>query len=147
MLSAWKRILQRLRNEQGMIDLSSIMTGAIVTGILGAVTSVTFLAVIPWFQNNTAKDDINLVKIAQESYYSDMGQYGTFAQLTQGELREGKRYLDAQQIASKRICVQLIDAGTYNVYVESSSKDIFIQKPEHPKPVKHTGAYPGSNCA
>lgn len=139
----FSRLKKVFRNEHGMIDLTSIMTGVVVTGILGAVTAATLLVVIPWFQNKTAQDDANLVKIAQESYYSDRGEYGYAADL-QDDAVKSQKYL--HKIASTRLCVVKEANNKYTVWVESKSKDIYKQGPTDAKATKTTEAYPAATA-
>ena len=55
-------------NENGAIDLASIMVGIIVIGIIGGVIAATVFAIIPWAQDNAAKANLNAVKQAQSVY-------------------------------------------------------------------------------
>lgn len=54
------------RNENGAIDLSSIMVGIIVIGLIGGVIAATIFAVIPWAQDNAAKQQLDSV-VSSES--------------------------------------------------------------------------------
>lgn len=56
------------QNEDGAVDLGSIMVGVIVTGIIGAVVAATVFAVIPWSQNNAAKSQLDTVDTAENTY-------------------------------------------------------------------------------
>lgn len=56
------------RNEAGAIDLASIMVGVIVIGLLGGMTAATVFAVIPWAQDNGAKQQLDSVVAAQSAY-------------------------------------------------------------------------------
>lgn len=113
-------IQKALKKEKGMLDLASIITGTIITGILGAVTAVTFIVIIPWFQNKTAQDDINLIKVAENSQYSDTSSYGNLTAL------KSSNYLN--KTLSTAACVALptpTNAGDYTIYVTSKSNTIF----------------------
>lgn len=135
----FSRLKRAFRNEHGVVDLSSIITGVVVTGILGAVTAATLIVVIPWFQNKTAQDDANLVKIAQESYYSDRGEYGFVSDLQSTDLQsnevKSQKYL--HKTASTKVCV-VKEGNKYTVWVQSKSKDIYKQGPADAKAVKST---------
>lgn len=113
-------IQKALKQEKGVLDLASIITGTIITGILGAVTAATFIFVIPWFQDKTAKDDINLVKVAEDSQYSDTSSYSNLSVL------KASNYL--RQTISSAACVALstpTNASDYTIYVTSKSNTIF----------------------
>lgn len=113
-------IQKALKREKGMLDLASIITGTIITGILGAVTAATFIFVIPWFQDKTAQDDINLIKVAEDSQYSDTSSYGNLTSL------KASNYLN--KTVSTTACVALsspTNASDYTIYVTSKSNTIF----------------------
>jgi type II secretory pathway pseudopilin PulG len=55
-------------NEDGAIDLASIMVGIIVIGLIGGVIAATVFAVIPWAQDNAAKQQLDSVASAQNAY-------------------------------------------------------------------------------
>lgn len=114
MLSRLKKLLKK--DEQGVLDLPSIITGAIIVGILGAVTATTVLAVIPWFDNKVAMDDLSIIKTAQQSHYSDTSQYASSINKLYTE-----RYLHE---TTSFACVTLpsVDSPDYVVYVKSDSK-------------------------
>lgn len=117
-----------LKEERGMLDLGSIITGVIVTGVLGAIIAATFVFVIPWFQDKVAQDDINLIKVAQDSHYSDSSKYGNMAALNAG------RYL--HKTLSTAACVAPNATGTdYTIYVTSKSNKIFRYTPANLKSV------------
>ena len=56
------------RSESGAIDLASIMVGVVVLGLMGGVVSATVFSVIPWAQDNAAKEQLNAVASAQSAY-------------------------------------------------------------------------------
>lgn len=59
---------EALRNEKAAIDLASIMVGVIVIGLIGGVISATVFAVIPWSQDNAAKQQLSSVASAQSAF-------------------------------------------------------------------------------
>lgn len=65
----YSKLRKPLRNEQGAIDLSSIMVGVIVLGLIGGVIASTVFAVIPWTQDNAAKQQLVSLQSAQNAYY------------------------------------------------------------------------------
>lgn len=56
------------RNEKGAIDLSSIMVGIIVIGLIGGIIAATVFAIIPWTQDKAAKQQLDAIAVAQSSY-------------------------------------------------------------------------------
>jgi len=82
-------------NEDGAIDLASIMVGIIVIGLIGGVIAATVFAVIPWAQDNAAKQQLDSVASAESAYIglsTDGGNQQSFGALvtatgaTQGQL-------------------------------------------------------------
>lgn len=59
---------EAFKNEEGAIDLASIMVGIIVIGLIGGVIAATVFAVIPWAQDNAAKQQLDSVASAQSAY-------------------------------------------------------------------------------
>lgn len=57
-----------VKNESGAADLASVITGVIVMGIAGSVVAATLLGVVPWFQNNAAKQQLSNIVIAQNTF-------------------------------------------------------------------------------
>lgn len=58
-----------LENEQGAMDLSSIMVGVVVLGLIGGIIAATVFTVIPWAQDNAAKQQLVSLQSAQSAYY------------------------------------------------------------------------------
>lgn len=71
-IKAWKKALLSknsvFRNEHGALDLASIMVGVVVLGLIGGVVSATVFAVIPWSQDNAAKQQLDSIVSAQQAY-------------------------------------------------------------------------------
>ena len=61
-------VKEAFKNEAGAIDLASIMVGIIVIGLIGGVIAATVFAVIPWAQDNAAKQQLDSIAAAQSSY-------------------------------------------------------------------------------
>lgn len=80
---------RRLRSTQGAIDLASIMVGVIVIAIIGAGIFATLSSVIPWAQDNTAKQSLLNISQAQSVARVKDGKYLDTAALIAG------RYLPA----------------------------------------------------
>ncbi|XKH58590.1 hypothetical protein LG293_16180 (plasmid) [Citricoccus nitrophenolicus] len=62
-----------LRREDGAIDLPSTMTSVLVITAFLAVAAVVVFGVIPWAQNNAAKQLVSQVATAQSTYYAMSG--------------------------------------------------------------------------
>jgi surface protein len=122
----FKNILQ---NENGAIDLASIMVGIIVIGLIGGVIASTVFVVIPWTQDNAAKQQLDSVVSAESAYFglssdnppalpagSKPNTFGKSADLAAAKLMgTGPRY-----------CVTTPDDGKgYTAYSQSSSGVIF----------------------
>lgn len=128
------KMKKALKGEKGMLDLASVITGVIITGILGSVVAASFIFIIPWFQDKAAQDDINLIKIAEDAHYSDKSIYGNKAALDTG------RYL--HKTLSTKVCVVPNATGTdYTVYVESKSKNKFSYTPAQLKPTPISSSF------
>ena len=61
-------VKEAFKNEAGAIDLASIMVGIIVIGLIGGVIAATVFAVIPWAQDNAAKQQLDSIASAQNAY-------------------------------------------------------------------------------
>jgi hypothetical protein len=62
------KLHQVLKSSRAAIDLASIMVGIIIIGLIGGVIAATVFAVIPWAQNNAAKQQLDSVVSAESSY-------------------------------------------------------------------------------
>ena len=63
-----RNLKNAFRNEQGAIDLASIMVGIIVIGLIGGVIAATVFAVIPWAQDNAAKQQLDSIVAAENAH-------------------------------------------------------------------------------
>ena len=69
-------VKEAFKNEAGAIDLASIMVGIIVIGLIGGVIAATVFAVIPWAQNNAAKQQLDSIVAAQSAYMGLSADFG-----------------------------------------------------------------------
>jgi type II secretory pathway pseudopilin PulG len=67
-ISFFSRVREAVRNERGALDLGSIMVGVVVVGVLSSIIAATVFVVIPWGQDNAAKQLLSNVYTAQETY-------------------------------------------------------------------------------
>lgn len=143
-------------NEDGVIDLASVMVGVIVIGLIGGIIAATLFTIIPWAQDNAAKAQLDSIATAQSAYAGfnvDIqglsiaatmptvvtgDNYGTLAQLKTKqlfniELKEGSQTVSADG----NICTAADQvAGTYSAAVKSASGTVFIASSENPRPIK-----------
>ena len=77
-------VAEAFKNEEGAIDLASIMVGIIVIGLIGGVIAATVFAVIPWAQDNAAKQQLDSVASAESAYVglSTQGSAASFGNAT-----------------------------------------------------------------
>jgi hypothetical protein len=104
-----------LRSTTGAIDLASIMVGVIVLGVIAGVIAASVFAVIPWAQNEAAKQNLDAVRTAESVTY------------TQGATSTAARYLDKAGLLtsgllqnSTSVAVGTDAAGTCYVAVSKS---------------------------
>jgi len=101
-------VKEAFKNEAGAIDLASIMVGIIVIGLIGGVIAATVFAVIPWAQDNAAKQQLDSVVAAESAYLglsadgvqanvpgSVINSYGTKANLASAGLLDLSANADA----------------------------------------------------
>jgi hypothetical protein len=62
------KLHQILKSSRAAIDLASIMVGIIVIGLIGGVIAATVFAVIPWAQDNAAKQQLDPIAAAESAY-------------------------------------------------------------------------------
>ena len=119
-----------LTNSRAAFDLASIMVGVVVIGIIAGVVAATVFAVVPWTQDNSAKQSLNAVTVAENTYYGFTSQelpsaYGTSEQLTE-------RTLLTQ---NSDIAVGTDTVGScYVAVAESATGTIFYITDSEPKP-------------
>ena len=127
-------VREAFKNEEGAIDLASIMVGIIVIGIIGGVIAATVFAVIPWAQDNAAKGVLDSVATAESAYRgfsaeigAEVNAFGTEGQLnadadeTQGVVLESL-FNDAGDDVT---IVVDADGNGYKAYSVSQSGKVF----------------------
>jgi hypothetical protein len=70
-----RSIARVVSDTRGAIDLASIMVGVLVIGIVGSVIAATVFAVIPWSQDEAAKQTLNSVTTAESVNRVQDGRY------------------------------------------------------------------------
>ena len=84
MQQAFRRARTRLRSASGAIDLASIMVGVLIVGIISGVISATVFSVIPWSQDQAAKQSVSAAETAQDVYRAKSltpGAFGSYGEL------------------------------------------------------------------
>lgn len=129
-------------NDQGAIDLASIMVGVLVIGIIGGVIAATVFAVIPWSQDQAAQQALGAVATAESVQYSfASGNAGTGNYLSETNLNgttnaAGKSLLQA---SNKVRVVAVATAGavpsSYVAYSLSSTGNIYSITDANPSTV------------
>jgi type II secretory pathway pseudopilin PulG len=130
-------VKEAFKNEAGAIDLASIMVGIIVIGLIGGVIAATVFAVIPWAQNNAAKQQLDSVVSAQSAFLglsadkaadADRNKYGSKAELATAGLLANVTDLNIK--ATKPAA-----GPTYVAVVKSATGDYFSVTDKATKPV------------
>lgn len=103
-----------LKSSRGVIDLATIMTGVVITGLLTGGTAAVFLGLIPWMQDSTAQASLSTLSLAQSSSMQAYDQYSDTAGLVK---------LGVIQ-ASSDYCTQPV-GDTYISYARGGSGRIF----------------------
>ena len=129
-------VKEAFKNEEGAIDLASIMVGIIVIGLIGGVIAATVFAVIPWAQDNAAKQQLDSIAAAQSAYVGLVADkngaattFGTEAELKAQNLFNGESISD--------LSIQKTGTGTgahYAAVVKSSSGNWFKITDANTKP-------------
>lgn len=133
-------------DEKGAIDVASIMVGIIVIALIGGVIASTVFVVIPWTQDNTAKQQLDAIVQAENAYFglssavpsplptgSRTNSFGGTDELkTASLLNSGPTY-----------CVVTTDNNKgFAGYAKSSSGTVWSVTNTNSKPIIHTGPLP-----
>jgi len=115
------------RNEDGAIDLASIMVGIIVIGLIGGVIAATVFAVIPWAQNNAAKQQLDAVVSAQSAAAGTNG--GIYTTNLSG-------WLDTK---AANVTVQASGSKCYGAFTQSATGKVYYVSSKKTAPSVVTG--------
>ncbi len=77
-------VLSRFRSESGVVDLGSIMVGVVILGIISGIIAASVFVLIPWSQDEAAKQDLNSVNLAESVARVTAHQYETVDDLVSG---------------------------------------------------------------
>jgi hypothetical protein len=149
-------------NEDGAIDLASIMVGIIVIGLIGGVIAATVFAVIPWAQDNAAKQQLDSVASAESAYIglstndvSGNGQQQSFASLTGNTITgpDGSVLFDATGLnggTTPKLAVTASGTGNsthYGAAVRSDSGKVFYITDNKTQPTNQATTAATGNAA
>jgi surface protein len=139
---------QVLKSSRAAIDLASIMVGIIVIGLIGGVIAASVFAVIPWSQDNAAKQQLDAISTAENAIYglsSDAnnqlkGSVGKSNYANSADLAAN----DVLQTGSMHCVVTTNNNKGYAAYAKSGSGKVFTITSESQKatPVSDTKTIP-----
>lgn len=120
------------RSTRGAIDLASIMVGSIIIGIIGGIIAVTIFVVIPWAQDNAAKNQLDSIHTAENAHRGlAEEQAGTPVYLNSADLASKKLLPEGPQY-----CVTVSpDKTNYVGYSKSATGKIFSSSTANNRPV------------
>lgn len=145
-----KPVKELFRDEEGAIDLASIMVGIIVIGLIGGVIAATVFAVIPWAQDNAAKHQLNSIVQAENAYFglsaalpSPLPTGSPANSFADSGGLDGAKLL----IPGKTYCAVMTDGGKgFAGYSKSASGNLFMVTDKNTSPVKTSGTLP-ADCS
>ena len=131
------------RNENGAIDLASIMVGVIVIGLIGGVIAATIFAVIPWAQDAAAKHQLDSITQAENAYYGFTA--GNLSNLPSGA--KANTYSSSPMIAESNFLEQApnycvvasADGKSYNSYSLSGTGRVWTTDNTNVPPTVYPG--------
>ena len=137
------------RNEDGAIDLASVMVGIIVIGLIGGVIAATVFAVIPWAQDNAAKQQLESIHTAENAYYgftADVSQ-------TLGPNENRNSFTDSAGLSARNLLssgpnycvVATLDGQDYLAFSKSGSGTVWVAKNSNKTPVVANTTFPCSS--
>lgn len=132
------KLANLFKNENGAIDLSSIMVGIIVIGLIAGTIAATVFTVIPWSQDNAAKQQLDSIAAAESAYMGlssanpsplpagyALNSFGNSAQLAAANL---------MSVGSNYCVVTPVDGKSYTGYSKSSSGNVWFMTDKKTKP-------------
>lgn len=134
------------RNEDGAIDLASIMVGIIVIGLIGGVIASTVFVVIPWSQDNAAKQQLDSVVSAESAYFglSADNPPALPAGAKANSFANSTELATAQLLGTgPNYCAITTDDGKgYTAYSKSASGAVFTVTDKNSKADRFNGSIP-----
>lgn len=134
------------RNEYGAIDLSSIMVGIIVIGLIGGVIASTVFVVIPWAQDNAAKQQLDSVVSAESAYFglSANNPPALPAGAKANSFANSTELATAQLLGNgpNYCAITTVDGKGYTAYSKSASGAVFTVTDKNSKADRFDGSVP-----
>ena len=126
------KFTQAFKSSRAAIDLASIMVGIIVIGLIGAVIAATVFAVIPWAQDNAAKQQLDSVASAESANVGLNGHYSSV--LT-----------DLYNAADAKTFISSDENSCYLAVQKSATGNYFYSTNKRTAPTKiNAGAWPAT---
>ena len=135
-------IRSAFKNEAGAIDLASIMVGIIVIGLIGGVIAATVFIIIPWAQDNAAKQQLDSV-VAAESAYVGLSSSGALpTSHPENSYGDSGLLADAKLLTegSNYCAVDTLEGKGYVAFSLSASGNLFYITDQNTKPGKTSGS-------
>lgn len=124
------QVKENFLNEEGAVDLASIMVGIIAIGIIAGVVAATIFAVIPWAQDRSAKAQLDSVTTAESAYSG---------------LKPGKFTADLGTLLDSKaanVKIRSNENDSYLAFVKSSSGKYFYTTNSQTKPTEVPSPWP-----
>lgn len=137
------KISEALKNEQGGLDLGSIMTGVVIIGITGGVVAATTLGLIPFIQDNSAQSSLKNLSLAQTGYKQGKGVYGNMDNLVKAQLIDAKYAADPANLniaKNGELCTKVSVTGGHTSSSLSSTGKYYLITNINLTPVEVTKA-------
>lgn len=136
------------KNEEGAIDLASIMVGVIVIGLIGGVIAATIFAVIPWAQDSAAKHQLESIHTAENAYFGfTSANTSALPAGTKANTFGGSSELATSNllIQNSRYCAAAKSNGAaYGAYSLSATGKIWASDNKKTKPFVFNGTLPSA---
>lgn len=116
-------MLRILKSSKAAIDLASIMVGVVVLTVIAGVIAATVFAVIPWVENENAKQQVQAVNTAQAAY-AGIEISNSSASLTAAALPV---YAAAPEGAVYGDLEDLVNGGFLNVTVDPDNPTLNVE--------------------
>lgn len=129
--------LDRLRNDEGVFDISSIIIGAVLAAGLTVGLTANTLSLLPWGGDMTAKADLGAVKTAQAVHKAQYTEGLSYAV----DLDALKAAALLGQDANAEALAIAGDADEWSAVTKSSSGKFFTVSSDDSSPKSMTGTY------
>ena len=106
----------RRGREAGLIDLLSIIVGVILIGIASIGVVATLFQLVPWAQDNTARQSLAAVRTAESAAFAMDHQYASFTDLVAAKRIPDSRTLDAGTDADGTCFVGISKSATGKIF-------------------------------